>query len=186
MPHLRLALAAGALLAVPAFSSCGFDYPTNEVNNIGAGVTDRDGAVDVVGTLVVAGQSDAGTLAGGLSNNDDEAATLTGISGGENGAIEADEFEPVEIPGNGHVNLAALAEEGDGITVTGDFDAGQVVTVTFEFDTDQTTTLEVPVVKACYQYEDLDVSTAGPSGSESSEALYSCEESVPSEEPADH
>ena len=48
MPHLRLALAAGGLLlAVPALASCGFDYPTERVNTVGAGVTNRDGTVDV-------------------------------------------------------------------------------------------------------------------------------------------
>ena len=62
MPHLRLALAAGGLLlAVPALASCGFDYPTERVNTIGAGVTVRDADVDVTGTLIVSGQPDSGT-----------------------------------------------------------------------------------------------------------------------------
>ncbi len=72
MPHLRLALAAGGLLlAVPALASCGFDYPTERVNTVGAGVTNREGTVDIGGSLVVSAQPDSGTLIGALSNTSD-------------------------------------------------------------------------------------------------------------------
>jgi copper(I)-binding protein len=172
MPHLRLALAAGGLLlAVPALASCGFDYPTERVNTIGAGVSVRDADVDVTGTLIVAGQSDSGTLIGGLSNNVEEAVTLIEIAGGEKGAIAPDEFEPVEIAPNGHVNLASLAEADEGITVSGDFEAGDFVTITFTFDNDQSVTTEIPVMKACYEFEGLDNTSEEPSD----EPLYSCE-----------
>ncbi|HET9420459.1 MAG TPA: hypothetical protein VFO49_04930 [Nocardioides sp.] len=172
MPHLRLALAAcGLLLAVPALSSCGFDYPTERVNTIGAGVTVRDADVDVTGALIVSGQSDSGTLIGGLSNNVDADVALIEIAGGEKGAIAPEEFEPVEIAPNGHVNLAALAEADEGLTVSGDFEAGDFVTITFTFDNDQSVTTEIPVMKACYQFEGLDNTSEG----ESDEPLYSCE-----------
>ena len=70
MPHLRLALAAGGLLlAVPALASCGFDYPTERVNTVGAGVTNRRGHRRHRRALVVAAQPDSGTLIGALSNN---------------------------------------------------------------------------------------------------------------------
>ena len=181
MPHLRLALATGGLLlAVPALSSCGFDYPTERLNTVGAGVTERDARVDVGGALIVAGQPDSGTLIGTLSNNEqDEDISLTSVTGGEKGEIEAD-FEPLEVAGGGHVNLAAL--EGDAITVTGDFDAGDFVTATFTFSNDEWVTIEIPVMKACYQYEGLDVSDAEPS----TDPLYSCDTTGGAEEPAEH
>ncbi|MET0525189.1 MAG: hypothetical protein ABWZ91_10320 [Nocardioides sp.] len=172
MPHLRLALAAGGLLlAVPALASCGFDYPTERVNTIGPGVTERDADVDVTGALIVSGQPDSGTLIGGLSNNLDDDVALIELTGGEKGAIAADQFEPVEVTPNGHVNLAALAEADEGITVSGDFEAGDFVTVTFGFDNDQALTKEIPVMKPCYQFEGLDNTSEEPSD----EPLYTCE-----------
>ena len=181
MPHLRLALAAGGLLlAVPALTSCGFDYPTERVNTVGAGVTVHEGAVDVTGALVVAGQPDSGTLIGGLSNNTDEAITLVSMSG-EEGGVSFDEFEPVEVADRGHVNLATLAEDDEGITLSGSFNAGDFVTVIFDFDNDQSITMEIPVMKPCYQFEGLD----NTSEEVSEEPLYSCEPAE-FEEPAEH
>ncbi|HWM74489.1 MAG TPA: hypothetical protein VNQ53_12145 [Nocardioides sp.] len=180
MPHLRLALAAGGLLlAVPALASCGFDYPTERVNTVGAGVTDREGTVDAAGTLVVAAQPDSGTLIGGLSNNSAESISLVSVTG-EEGGVTVDEFEPVEVPGRGHVNLATLVEEDAGITLSGSFNAGDFVTVVLGFDNDESVTVEIPVMKACYQYEGLDVSGEG-----SEDPLYSCE-AAESEAPAEH
>jgi copper(I)-binding protein len=182
MPHLRLALAAGGLLlAVPALASCGFDYPTERINTVGAGVTDRDAEVDATGLLIVAGQPDSGTLIGTLSNNVDEDRTLVSLTGGEEGDVQADERKPVDIPARGHVNLATLAEADAGITVSGDFDAGDFVTVTLSFDNDETVTMEIPVMKPCYQYEGLDNTSDEPS----TEPLYSCEAGEP-EAPAEH
>ena len=184
MPHLRLALAAGVLLAVPALSSCGFDYPTERVNTVGAGVTEREGTVDVVGSMVVAAQPDEGTLIGTLANNSDEPVSLDAVTGGEKGALEPETFEAVEVPAGGHVNLRQLVEEDEGITVSGDFDAGDFVTITFEFDNAESVDMEIPVVKACYQYEDLDVSRGG--GGASEDPLYSCEAPEDTETPAEH
>jgi copper(I)-binding protein len=182
MPHLRLALAAGGLLlAGPALSSCGFDYPTERVNTVGAGVTDHGAVVDVGGALIVAGQPDSGTLIGTLSNNDDEDHSLISLTGGEKGEIQADAHDPVEVPARGHVNLAALAQENEGITVSGEFDAGDFVTVTLTFDNDESVTVEIPVMKPCYQFEGLDNTSNKPS----TEPLYSCEAGE-LEAPAEH
>jgi len=188
MPHLRLALASGALLlAVPALSSCGFDYPTERVNTVGAGVTEREGQVDVTGSLVVAGQPDSGTLIGALANNSEEDISLTSLSGGEKGALEADKFAPIDIPGYGHVNLATLAEEDEAITVTGEFEAGDFVTATFDFDNGESITMEIPVMKPCYQLEGLDVSATDGAGEETeADPLYSCEAPEDTEAPAEH
>jgi copper(I)-binding protein len=183
MPPLRLALASGALLlAVPALASCGFDYPTERVNTVGAGVTDHGGTVDVAGVVIVAGQSDSGTLVGALSNNDgEESISLESISGGEDGAVEADEFEAIELAPHAHTNLATLAEEDAGITVSGDFDAGDFVDVTFTFDNGESVSMEIPVMKPCHQFEGLD----NTQGDEEPEPLYTCAEGH-AEAPAEH
>ena len=183
MPPLRLALASGALLlAVPVLASCGFDYPTERVNTVGAGVTDHQGDVDVAGVLIVAGQADSGTLIGALSNNsEDKTISLASISGGEDGAVQTDDFEPVELAPQGHSNLATLAEEDAGITVSGDFEAGDFVDVTFTFDNDESVSLEIPVMKPCHQYEGLD----NTQRSTETEPLYTCAEDH-TEAPAEH
>jgi hypothetical protein len=186
MPHPRLALAGALLLAVPALSSCGFDYPTERVNTVGPGVTEREGSVDVVGSMIVAGQPNSGTLIGTLANNSDGEIGLTALGGGEKGALEADSFEPVEVPGNGHVNLATLIEEDEAITVTGEFEAGDFVSLTFEFDNGESVDVEIPVMKPCYQFEGLDVSEADGGESASEDPLYTCEAPEDTESPAEH
>jgi len=183
MPHLRLALAAGGLLlAVPALSSCGFDYPTERVNTVGAGVTAHDAKVDVGSALIVAGQADSGTLIGTLSNNTEDPISLTSMTGGENGSITADQRDAIEVPAQGHVNLATLAEDGEGLTVTGEFDAGDFVTVTLEFDNNESVTMEIPVMKPCYQFEGLDNTSDEPS----TEPLYQCGPADDEVVPAEH
>ncbi len=182
MRNLRLAFAAcGLLLAVPALSSCGFDYPTERVNTVGAGVTNQEAAVDVVGAVIVAGQPDSGTLIGTLSNNGADPISLGAMTGGEKGEITADQRDPIKVPGYGFVNLATLAEEGEGVTVTGDFDAGDFVTITLAFDNDESVTMEIPVVKPCYQFADLDNTSDEPS----TDALYACGP-ADAEVPAEH
>jgi copper(I)-binding protein len=179
MPHLRLALAAGGLLlAVPALASCGFDYPTERVNTVGAGVTVHEGDMDVTGALVVAAQPDSGTMIGGLSNNTEEEISLVSVTGEEDG-IAVDEFEPVEVPAGGHVNLATLAEDDAGIALSGSFNAGDFLAVVLEFDNDESISVDIPVMKACYQFEGLDSTGEG-----SEEPLYSCE--AETEAPAEH
>lgn len=161
--------AALLLLAVPvgaALTSCGFDYPTDRVNQIGAGANNRDATVDVLGVRVVSTSAGAGRLIGTLANNTDEAAELTGVT--SDGAVQA-EVEGIEIAPESSVNLA-----GDDVQVpvTGEFTAGEVVTLTFEFDTDETVTLDVPVVKHCFQYSDVaePSAAAGEAAAEGAEA----------------
>lgn len=182
MPHLRSALAAGGLLlALPVLASCGFDYPTERVNTVGAGITDRDGIVDVGGARIVAGQDDSGTFIGALTNNSTEdAISLTELTGGEDGEVRADAFDPVEIPAEGHLNLADLAENDQGLTVSGDFAAGDFVEVTLGFDNGESVTMEIPVMKPCDQHEGLD----NTQEEASTEPLYSCE--AESDAPAEH
>lgn len=151
MPHLRPTAIAGLLLAlVPAaatLSSCGFDYPTDRVNTIAAGANNRDHSVDALGIRVLATAKGEGRLIGALSNNDDAAAALESVSAPD-GATKAADFEAIEVEGRGTVNLANV----DPIKLTGDFTAGDVVVLDLTFSTGDTASLEVPVVKNCFQY----------------------------------
>jgi hypothetical protein len=118
-----------------------------------------------------------------LSNNDEtDSHTLTAITGGDEGSIQADDFDPIEIAPGGHVNLADLAEADKGITVTGDFDAGDFVTIKLDFDNDESVTMHIPVMKPCYQLEGLDNTEEQPS----TEPLYSCVAGGESESPDEH
>jgi len=182
MPHLRLALAAGGLLlALPALSSCGFDYPTERVNTVGAGVSERAAQVDAVGIAIVSGAEGSGNLIGTLVNNDDEDSdALVAVSG----EVSVDELEPVEVSPGGFVNLATLVEEDRAIEVSGEFVAGDFVEVTFEFERSESITMNVPVDKPCYKYEGL---APGGDATESTESdIYECAPSEAPEAPAEH
>ena len=146
--HRLTLLAAGALLASPLLGGCGFDYQTDRVNTISAGINDRDGSVDVLGAVVIAGEDDLGLFAATLVNNDTaEPVTLEGLQPNEQLA-PADDAEPVEVPADGRVSLF----ETGGIEVSGAFGAGDFVDVTLSFSNGQTTSISIPVVTPCRQY----------------------------------
>ncbi len=191
--HLRrpFALAAAAvLLSTPALVSCGFDYGTDQINTPAAGVNDRSGVVDVVAAVIVANESNSGSFIASLSNSSTtETITVTGVSGFEEGDLRTTEFEPIEIAPRGFVNLA---DEG-GIPVIGEFEAGDFISVEVSFDNGEQADFELPIVRACREYEGLDTSsestippdaentpppnsaeTEGAEGAEG-EGLYSCE-----------
>lgn len=152
MHRRSLALAAGALLLLPALASCGFDYPTDRINTNGAGVTNRDAEVDVLGAVIVAGQPDAGTLVATFSNNTEDEISFETVSGD----VQADGLEPIGIGGGDFVNLADNARAGKGILVSGEFEAGDFVPMTFGFSNGENVDVDIPVVKACYEYVGLD------------------------------
>lgn len=141
-------LAASALLAGSLLGGCGFDYATDRVNTISAGVNDREGTVDVLGAVVIAGQDDSGVFAATLVNKDVETeVALDGLDQTEQvGAAEP--AETVEIPAGGRANLF----DTGGIDVSGTFGAGDFVDVTLAFDNGQITTMTIPVVTPCHQY----------------------------------
>lgn len=168
MPHLRPTAIAGLLLAlVPAaatLSSCGFDYPTDRVNTIAAGANNRDHTVDALGIRVLATAKGEGRLIGALANNDVQDAALESVASPD-GVAEAADFEPIEVAGRGTVNLAEL----DPINLTGDFTAGDVVVLDLTFSTGDTASLEVPVVKNCFQYTQVPTPEAEAAGGKASE-----------------
>jgi hypothetical protein len=159
--HLRraLALSAGALVLL---TSCGFDLATDVPYTPGEGTNDYTGDVDVLSAVVVAAQPNEGTVVVTLVNGTQEEQTLSAVTSPD---LEVGEFDAVDIAPRGFVNLA---DEG-GIPVTGDFDAGNFLPLTFTFASGDTAALDVPVVTACGDYLDLDV-TEG-----STNIPYSCE-----------
>jgi hypothetical protein len=176
-----LRLVAGALvLALPLLTSCGFGKATDKVYTPGAGTNDRDGDVDVLAAVVVAAQPDSGTFIASLANNSStDDAELSEVAGaGEWVDLTIIEIDPpIEIGPRGFVNLV----NEPGISVTGDFEAGDFMELTIGFASGDTVTMNVPVVYACDDYEGLDTSVEGPSPipetgeSESpSDDLYDC------------
>lgn len=152
----RLLTAAGALLlAAPVLSSCGFNYATDRPYTPGAGTNDQDAKVDVLGAVIVSAQDGSGTLITTFSNNNpDDPATVSSIAGvGDDAALEIGDFEPIEIPAGGLVNLA---DADVPITVEGDFTTGQFLTLEFTLADGSSTTLELPSMADCYEYAGLD------------------------------
>lgn len=174
--HLRRSLATAALLAVP-LSACGSDYNTNRVNVNAAGTYDKSGSVDVSAATIVSGGPGEGTLIVNLSNNDQtQAATFVELLGTGEAAVEAEPFEPIEIPPGFYVNLA---DGGLGIKVTGDFGSGDVVPLQLGFGEAGTVELGVPVVLECEEYAGLDPAVPGEEPVELTpdvEELYSCDQ----------
>lgn len=163
MPHLRRSALAGLLLAVvpaTALSACGFDYPTDRVNTIAAGVNDRTGDVDALGIRVLATAKGEGRLIGSLSNNVREDATLDSVT--STAGVTTGDFEPVEVEGRGTVNLATSAV----VPLSGNFTAGDVIPLDLTFSDGTTLSLDVPVVKPCFQYTQVPTDLASESASE--------------------
>lgn len=171
-PRRTLRLAIGALLLAPVLASCGFDYATDRVNELTAGHTDRSASVDVLNSLIVAGQPGSGTLVGLLANNDiEEPAELTAVTSGPDDTPV--EIEPVAIPPGGSAKL------GDaGIRLEGDFEAGRVYDVTLTFGDGEVVDLAVPVVEECGMYDGYDDAPGAPRDAADA---YSCELPEPPE-----
>lgn len=161
--HLRrsTALATGALLAAtPLLTGCGAltgkDNATGREYTPANGVNNRDTSVDLLGAVVVSGQEGSGTFVATLVNNDPrEDAALTGLAGGPDDiTVKAEEFEAIEVPARGLVNLA----DGQGVPVTGEFAAGQFVQVVVDLSTNESVTMRVPVVPDGGYFAGLDTS----------------------------
>ena len=143
--QLRPLVTAAAVLALAApLSSCGFDYATERDYTPASGANNREGDVDVLSAVVVSAAEGSGTFVASFSNNDaEEEQTFSGVSGDEGTSIEAADFDPIEIPAGGLVNLADPAAD---IVLTGDFKAGDFVPLAIDFGNGERVMLNVPVV----------------------------------------
>lgn len=181
MLHRRSTITA-LLVALPlagALTSCGFDYPTDRINQIAAGANDREGTVDVLGARIVAAADGHGRLIGTLANNNAEDASLDAVSSEEVDLTA--EVEGVEIAPGGRVNLSQDVE----VPVSGEFAAGEVVALVYEFSTGETVELNVPVVKHCFQYADIELPEAdAEADAAAGEATEEAEEAAPEDEHA--
>ena len=163
----KLALALGTVvLAAPALTSCGFNYATDRVYTPADGVNYRDASVDVLGADIVSAQPGSGTFIASFANNDqDDPATVESLRGaGDDADVQVEEFDPIEIPAGGLVNLAT---EG-GIPLHDDFEAGDFVTLVVTFGDGESVEMEVPTVADCEEFEGLDISAESGRGSSSS------------------
>lgn len=171
--HLRrnTALALGALaLTVPALSSCGFDYATDQVNTIAMVENERSAVVDVVGATIVAERDGSGTFLANFANGSEEPAAVETIEGGADGALEVGEFRPIELAPGGGISLSFA---GKGVRVTGDFEIGDFVPLTVGFANGEQVELSVPVVPACGEYEGYDDAPAAGGAAPTGEP-YEC------------
>ncbi|WP_435770551.1 hypothetical protein [Nocardioides sp. SYSU DS0651] len=176
MRHLRPTAIAGLLLAAVALlSSCGFDYATDRVNQLGAGANEREPSVDALGMQVASDSRGEGRLIGALVNNLEDEASLVGVvpgSSDDDETVRVEEFEPVDVAPRGHVNLLT---EADPIRLTGDFAAGDVVELTLEYSTGERATLNVLVVKVgCFYFQDIPLPSDDPGDEATPDDTYLC------------
>ncbi|MGI8645185.1 MAG: hypothetical protein ACR2JD_02530 [Nocardioides sp.] len=162
--HLGIVLAIVGLCA-PVLAGCGFNLSTERPYTPAVGANDVDGTVDVLNAVVVSSTPGSGTFIASLSNNDySEPATFASLAAGTASELTVDEFEPVQIPRGGLVNLA----EAGGVTVTGDFEAGGFVSLTVTFGSGERASLQVPVVANAGDFSGLDDEpSASPTDAES-------------------
>jgi len=59
---------AASLALVSALAACGFNYPTDRINNITAGANDRDGTVEVLNAAIVSKEANLGSFVATLVN----------------------------------------------------------------------------------------------------------------------
>ena len=156
-----LALGAAGLAATVVLSACGFDYPTDRINNLTAGVDYRDGTVDILNAVVVAKQSNSGTFVATFVNGSPTQAISLQSASGDNTAIASVDATPFTLQPNTLRNLAAKK----GMPVSGTFSLGQFVNISFQFDDGETANLSVPVVADDGQWAGLDVATPSASAS---------------------
>jgi hypothetical protein len=176
-----LGLSAAGLAATATLTACGFDYPTDRINNLTAGVDYRDGTVDILNAVVVAQQPNTGTFIATFVNGSPTETIALQSASGDNTAISTAQATPFTLqPGE----LRNLATQG-GIPVSGTFALGQFVTISFQFDDGQTTDLSVPVVADDGQWAGLDTATPSPTESPSESPSESPTESSSPTEPTE-
>jgi hypothetical protein len=158
-----LALGAAGLAAMTALSACGFNYPTDKINNLTAGVDYRDGTVDILNAVVVAKQANTGTFVATFVNGSPTKAVSLQTASGDNATISSVDAKPFTLQPGTMRNLAA----DRGMPVSGTFALGQFVTITFQFDDGETANLQVPVVTDDGQWAGLDIATPSPSSTPS-------------------
>ncbi|HEY3529358.1 MAG TPA: hypothetical protein VGK78_09415 [Nocardioides sp.] len=164
-----LALGAAGLAASAALTGCGFNYPTDRINNPVSGVDYRDGTVDILNAVVVAKQPNLGTFVATFVNSSPTKTIAMQSATGDNTAIANVEARPFTLKPNTLRNLAAKK----GIPVSGSFALGQFVNISFEFDNGETADLSVPVVLDDGQWSGLDIATPSPTESPSASSTES-------------
>jgi hypothetical protein len=153
-----LALGAAGLAAAVALGACGFNYPTDKINNNTAGVDYRDGTVDILNAVVVARAANSGTFIATFVNGSPSKPVSLQAASGDNTALSKVSATPFTLQPGALLNLAATS----GIPVSGTFALGQFVTISFQFDDGETANMSVPVVTNDGQWAGLDTSTPAP------------------------
>jgi hypothetical protein len=172
MLHRRstaISLVAVLLPLAAALTSCGFDYPTDRVNTIAAGVNDRDGEMKVLGARVVAYADGQGRLIGALvysDNNATKPASLTSVTGD---GVQVTVPHGIDVQPTENLNLAS--DTAEPVKVEGDFSAGDVLELHYTFSDGEGATLDVPVVKPCRQYAEITEPDFGGASASSSPSM---------------
>jgi hypothetical protein len=146
---LAAMFAASALLALSGCAA-NFDAPTNEPYQPAAGISDRNGGVYAINTLVVTDGSGNGTVVSSLINQQQDDDTLQSYSATDSTGADITTTplaQPISLPAYPSPGQSVqLGSSGD-LRLSGDnVDGGTFVSITFTFSSAAPITVNVPVV----------------------------------------
>jgi hypothetical protein len=162
-PRRRLVAFAAVLATVPALVACGanFNAQTNIPYTPAEGVTNREGAVYALNTLVVTDGKGNGTVVSRLVNQEGDADSVQSISATTSSGDEITALplaDPIEIGAAGTGGQAVQLGTDGLLRLTGDnLAAGSFITITFNFGSAAPLEMSVPVVPHGTVYEEIPV-----------------------------
>ena len=154
---LALGCAAAALVSL---SGCGagFDAQTQQQYQPAAGVSNRDGDIYAINTLVVTDGQGSGTVVSALINQADAEDSLQSVTAtdGRGGGMQVQPLPDTGIPLPAS-QLVQLGNDGSVRISSEELQAGLFVTLTFTFTNAAPVQVDVPVVNDTATYADVPV-----------------------------
>jgi copper(I)-binding protein len=158
--HLALGCATTALLGLTGCGA-GFDAQTQQQYQPAVGVSNREGDVYAINTLVVTDGQGSGTVVSALINQtdaDDTLASVTAIDDRGGGMrVQPLPDSGIALPPS---QLVQLGNDGSVRVSSKDLHAGQFLTLTFTFANGAPLQVDAPVVNTSATYADVPL---GPS-----------------------
>lgn len=157
---LALGCAAAALVGL---SGCGagFDAQTQQQYQPAAGVSNRDGDIYAINTLVVTDGQGSGTVVSALINQTDVEDSLQSVTATDDrGGMQVQPLPEAGFPLPAN-QLVQLGNDGPVRISSEELQAGLFVTLTFTFANAAPVQVDVPVVNDSATYADVPV---GPGG----------------------
>lgn len=159
-PPMRRRLVVGSAAVALSVAGCGsnFDAQSQQVYQPAVGISDRDGDVYAINTLIVTDGGGNGTVVSALINQTDAEDTLRSVTAADDrGAdLQAQPLPDGGLPLPPGQSLQ-LGNEGLARISSDDLEAGRFVALTFTFANAEPVEIDVPVVNDGPDYVDVPV-----------------------------